>query len=141
MSLQAARIEFTRCLGKLLAFGEENGFALMLDESKRGKQQAEWNATHCGRFIDGVRCERTRGVHGMPAVQHPFIPVGIQNSVHTLGLAVDLYIMVDGQISNDFNSYATLGGCWKAMHGLARWGGDFKNLDLGHFSFEWGGRK
>lgn len=141
MSLQAARIEFTRCVAKLLAFGLENGYALMLDEGKRGKQQAEWNATHCGRYFNGVRCEKTRGVHGTPNVQHSFTPVGIKESVHNSGLAIDLYIMVDGQISDDFGAYATLGGCWKAMHGLARWGGDFENLDLGHFSFEWKGRK
>ena len=71
-----------------------------------------------------------------------FKPIGIAKSVHCNGLAVDLYIIEDGEISNERAGYEALGAYWKSLHPLARWGGDFEGFpDLGHFSFEWEGRK
>ena len=139
MTLQAARIEFTKCLGRLLAFGEANGFALMIDETKRAQAAADWNANHCRIFVQGKRCERPMAIHG--ALDHAFKPIGSAKSVHLNGLAADIYIIEDGRISNDKGKYAILAGHWKALHGLARWGGDFEGFpDLGHFSFTWEGR-
>lgn len=61
---------------------------------------------------------------------------GIKNSVHTKKLAVDLFRVVDGSVTWDLAEYVPLGTQWKSMHPLARWGGDFRNRDGVHFSFE-----
>ena len=140
MNLQAARIAFTKNLGRLILKGDELGFKLLIDEVKRDPRTAKWNATHCRiRVEDGRRCEMTPEQHA--SLDHAFKPIGIEKSVHIQALAADIYIMVNGEISNDREGYATLGQFWKSLHYLARWGGDFEGFpDLGHFSFTWDGR-
>ncbi len=39
------------------------------------------------------------------------------------------------------HDYKVLGDKWKTMHSLARWGGDFRRADGGHFSLEHNGVK
>lgn len=140
MTLLETRIEFTKCLGDLIRFaGEHRGYDLIIDETKRSQVTATWNATHCRVVVGGKRCEKlkTDTVHR----SHEFKSIGIAKSVHIQGLAADLYIIVDDEISNDRDEYAVLGEFWKGLHSEARWGGDFKGFpDLGHFSFTWDGR-
>jgi len=65
---------------------------------------------------------------------------GIVNSVHTLRLAVDLNLFVDGVYQADSRAYAALGAFWKSLDTDARWGGDFqKRPDGNHFSFQHNG--
>lgn len=136
MTLLEARIEFTRCLGDLLAFAKASDLDMMIDETKRHPMVAQWNATHCKVRLGDKRCERTRDEH--PSTGHAFKAIGIAKSVHIQGLAADIYIIKNGAISNDTHGYAVLGNYWKTLHDLARWGGDFE--DYGHFSFTWEGR-
>jgi hypothetical protein len=65
---------------------------------------------------------------------------GILNSIHRLKMAIDLFRYLDGNVTWDADDYQEMGEKWKSMHPLARWGGDFKNRDAVHFSFEHGGR-
>ena len=65
--------------------------------------------------------------------------IGIKSSVHTKKLARDLFAVVGGRVSWDLEAYAPLGEEWKRRHTLARWGGDFRNRDAVHFSFEHNG--
>lgn len=60
---------------------------------------------------------------------------GIKNSNHRKYLARDLFRVVNGAISWNFDDYIEMGAKWKSMHPLARWGGDFKSRDAVHFSF------
>lgn len=138
------RIAFTYCVGELLAFAEKYGYRVVLCEAMRAPQQAEWNATHCAvKSVSGVRCERLRAdpIHGR---EHIFRPVGIRGTLHQMGLAIDLLIMVQGQdgawkIDERIDGYRALGDYWKTLHELARAGVDFG--DSGHFGFEHDGRK
>lgn len=112
MTLGEKRVLFTGLLGGLLAYAAEQGILVALDEVKRGKQQAEWNAAH---------------------------GVGIVNTLHGLALAADLLLYrraADGSLvyvsDGDAPEYARLGAWWKAAHELTCWGGDFGDPD--HFS-------
>lgn len=140
-----ARIAFTRSVGILLASATAFGLDSILNECLRSPEAAKWNATHCRVPANGRRCEATPDspIHRVPAAgSHTFRPIGIANSVHCLGLAVDLYFIDGGSISNARDVYARLGVVWKSLHPLARWGGDFDDgHDVGHYSFEWKGRK
>lgn len=64
---------------------------------------------------------------------------GIKNSVHTKKLARDLFRVVNGRVSWRLEDYAAIGAEWKSRNPLARWGGDFRNRDAVHFSFEHNG--
>lgn len=133
MSALQARIDFSADVGRLLSYARTLGFEFVIDEVRRGEQQAEWNATHC-RYIegDGKRCERRYTDHGK--FEHEFKPIGIRDSEHTRGRAIDLYIIIDAAISNDAELYERLGAKWKELHKDNVWGGDFEGFaDLGHF--------
>lgn len=137
------RIDFTRCVGVQIVFATQQGIDLIVDQTRRSKMEAEWNASHCRQYLGRNRCERT---YSDPAHKqggsHSFQPIGIADSVHINGLGVDTYGIVDGKLSNDPVLYGILGEHWKTLHSLARWGGDFESFkDYGHFSFEYQGRK
>lgn len=62
-------------------------------------------------------------------------------SMHYIRLAVDLNLFVAGAwVAKDHPAWQELGAVWKAMDPQARWGGDFKSVDLNHFSFEHDGK-
>lgn len=108
MSLNAKQAEFTRCLGRLLVWCEDNNIHVIGAELYRTPAQARLYASE-GR--------------------------GIVNSVHTKKLAIDLFIYKDGTVSWEMDDYAAIGAYWKSLNEVARWGGDFKNRDAVHFSF------
>lgn len=112
MSLNAKQVEFTRHMAEFQVWAFDNGFQLIEAESFR----PHWVAEEYAR----------RGK-------------GIKNSVHTKKLARDLFLVVDGRVTWDADAYAPLGEEWKRRHPLARWGGDFRNRDAVHFSFEHNG--
>lgn len=57
---------------------------------------------------------------------------GVENSLHTLRLACDLNLYVDGRYQTDTEAYRVLGEYWESLGGS--WGGDFG--DGNHFSIE-----
>ena len=135
MTLLDDRIAFTRCLGQLLTHAADSGLDVVVCEVLRSQAGATWAANHCAKVVDGERCEQVRmhPVHD----HHTFVSIGSARSVHLHGLAVDLYVIVNKQISNDPMHYAAMALFWKSLlPGRARWGGDFSTADLGHFSFE-----
>lgn len=104
--------EFLYALGRLLIWSHDEGYQLTGGELYRTPEQCEWNA-----------------VRGL----------GIANSLHSKRLAIDLNIIIAGQLAMDILEYRPLGAFWKGLHPLARWGGDFHSRDAGHFSFQYGG--
>lgn len=138
MKLLEKRVLFSNCLLQLLNKIKFSEYDCMIEEVRRGKQQTEWNATHCKQFVSGTRCERTKEQHGPLA--HSFAPIGIDKSVHLNGLAVDLILVLNGYPVWAVGPYREFGVFWKSLHELCRWGGDFPG-DSGHFSLEHGGRK
>ena len=57
---------------------------------------------------------------------------GIQNSLHTLKLAVDLNLFKDGKYLTSTEAHRPLGEWWEQQHELCRWGGRFG--DGNHYS-------
>lgn len=117
--LLAKQQRFVALVATLINWAYANGYALTLGEAYRTPQQAQWNAEH-GK--------------------------GIAKSLHTLRLAIDLNLFVNGEFRTDLESYRPLGEYWKTLDPLARWGGDFRdahgnqNPDANHFSLTWDGR-
>lgn len=64
---------------------------------------------------------------------------GIKNSLHTLGLAIDINLYKDGVWQTTTEAHRQFGEWWKQQHELCRWGGDFK--DGNHYSMEHNGVK
>lgn len=105
---------FAQCVGLLLVWIYENGYAVTFGEAYRTKEQAEWNRAHGS---------------------------GIANSLHCQRLAIDLNLFLDGDLLVSRDAYEPLGMFWKTLHEDARWGGDFSKPDSDHFSLEWQGVK
>ncbi len=112
MSLNEKQARFTRCVGMLIAYATRRNMGVILAEAFRTPEQA------------AIYAEQGKG---------------IKNSVHTKKLAVDLFRYKDGTVSWDQADYKELGDYWKGLDDDARWGGDFRNRDAVHFSFEHNG--
>lgn len=104
--------EHVECVAKLISYAYAQGYQFTWGEAFRTAVQAQWDADH---------------------------HTGIKNSVHCLRLAVDLQLFKDGTYLTDPTAYKFLGTYWKALHPLARWGGDFSTVDADHFSFTYQG--
>lgn len=104
---------FARMVGRLLSYAAEQGIRVAGREWWRTSQQALWY------FLRGL---------------------GIRNSVHCVGLGLDLCVYsAEGEYLTDLESYRLLGEFWESMGGC--WGGRFTRCDPGHFSLEWEGRR
>lgn len=65
----------------------------------------------------------------------------MDNSLHYIRLAADINLFVDGVWKDeDCPEWQTIGAYWKGLHSLCRWGGDFTEKDLNHFSLEHNGK-
>jgi hypothetical protein len=95
-------------VAKLITFAYENGYQLTFGEALRTPEQAKLDAQ--------------KGI-------------GIENSLHTIKLAIDLNLFKNGTYLTSTGDYKPLGDYWKTLHPLCRWGGDFKSRPDGdHFS-------
>ena len=109
MTLSEQRRLFAKNLAELIDFIYARGDECEIEEVKRSAAQAQQNAD--------------KGA-------------GIANSLHLIGLAVDLSMFVHGEFRDDLEAYLAAGEYWKSLHPLNRWGGDFKKIDVDHFSSE-----
>jgi hypothetical protein len=79
------------------------------------------------------------------AVEYAKRGMGIPNSLHTLRLARDKNLVIDGKVSFTPADYKLAGDIWKEVGPIfkieAAWGGDFKSVDAVHFSCVWQGVK
>lgn len=64
---------------------------------------------------------------------------GIKKSLHTIKLAIDFNLFIDGVYRRDTPAYQKMGEYWESLDPLARWGGRFN--DGNHFSITFGGFK
>ena len=113
MTLSQKQQQFTRMVGKLIAWADANGYALTFGEAYRTPEQAKLNAKS---------------------------GAGIANSLHTLRLAVDFNLFINGQYQTSTEAYTPLGEYWESLGGV--WGGRFKTRpDGNHFSLEHNGVK
>lgn len=120
MTLREQRCLFTRLLASLIKHAFELGYEVSLEEVMRSKVQAQANSAS---------------------------GAGISNSLHTIGLAADMNLYINGDWQQSSEAHRQLGAYWKSLHKLARWGGDFRDSqgrpksDGNHYSLEWQGRK
>ena len=69
---------------------------------------------------------------------------GIEHSLHTQRLAIDLNLFVNGVYQTDSAAYTALGEWWEAQSGdgiVCCWGGRFTPPDGNHMSVAHDGRK
>jgi hypothetical protein len=59
--------------------------------------------------------------------------IGVLDSQHLDGLAVDLVLWREGDPLKDFEAYRFLGEIWQTLSPFNRWGGDFPRKDGDHF--------
>lgn len=120
MNLSQKQRLFIRYLGTLITWAYKSGYELTGGDLFRSQEQATANAA---------------------------AGTGIKNSLHSLRLAVDLNLWIDGSYVTDSFAYKPLGDYWKSLDPLCRWGGDFKDAngrpkpDGNHFSIEHEGVK
>ena len=131
LSLGQKQEIFAGLLPQLITRAYEMGLRVRLKELLRAPVQAEWYATHC------AVCKKEEPFHAY--ADHEFKAIGIKNSLHCDGLALDLVLFLDGEPLWSTESYRELGEYWESLHELCYWGGHFG--DGGHFSFMDGGRK
>ena len=101
--------QFAQDAAKLIQQAAVLGYGVTFGEAWRTPEQAQWNADH---------------------------GLGIQCSLHLQRLAIDLNLFVAGAYQADDHTgcYGTLGSFWKSMGPDHYWGGDFKMVDLDHYS-------
>lgn len=115
MTLREQQSLFMRLLPRLIDFAYDNGYELTGGQLLRTQSEANANAAS---------------------------GAGIKNSLHRLGLAIDLNLFKDGKFLTTSDNHRPLGEYWKSLHPLCRWGGDFKpKPDGNHYSLEWEGVK
>ncbi|EJP6015793.1 M15 family metallopeptidase, partial [Escherichia coli] len=103
---------FAVMIADLIHWAQEHGYRLTFGEAYRTPEQAALNAKS-GK--------------------------GIRNSLHTLRLAVDFNLFINGKYQADTDAYRPLGEYWESIGGT--WGGRFSRADGNHFSLEHNGVK
>jgi len=114
MTLREAQSLHVRLTAILIDYIYQEGYEATWGETVRSKAQAEANAQS---------------------------GAGISNSLHLIGLAVDINLFKDGVYLPSTEAHAVFGAYWRSLHALARWGGDFPHKpDGNHYSITWEGR-
>ncbi|EEQ1649925.1 M15 family metallopeptidase [Escherichia coli] len=112
MKLSEKQQLFAVMIADLIHWAQEHGYRLTFGEAYRTPEQAALNAK-TGK--------------------------GIRNSLHTLRLAVDFNLFINGEYQTDTDAYRPLGEYWESIGGT--WGGRFSRADGNHFSLEHNGMK
>jgi hypothetical protein len=113
-TLSEKRCRFTHDAALLVFQAEQLGFNVAYDEIKRRQVEADANAA---------------------------AGIGIKNSLHLLGLAVDLMLYKDGVYLTETSDYEPLGVWWESLGEDHCWGGRFSKPDGDHFSITHNGVK
>lgn len=114
MTLASKQRTFTRNVATLIGWAYVNGYELTFGDAFRSPECAALNAR---------------------------MGTGISKSLHTLRLAVDLNLFRNDRYLALSADHAPMGGYWKTLHELNRWGGDFAKPDGNHYSMEHEGVK
>lgn len=115
MTLRQKQSEFVLAVSDLIQEADDRGYSLTLGEAWRSPEEAK-------RLAKAKK--------------------GISNSLHTIRLAIDLNLFIDGVYQKDTEAYRPLGEWWEKQSTRELtyvWGGHWG--DGNHFSFSHGGRK
>jgi hypothetical protein len=103
---------FAGMVARLLLKAQEMGYEVTLGEAYRTPEQAALNAK---------------------------VGIGIRNSLHSLRLAIDVNLFLNGAWLIGTHDHRPLGEWWESIGGS--WGGNFSRPDGNHYSLEFEGRK
>lgn len=88
------------------------------------------------RLIDKMVSDGYTPLHGRDGLKH------MKNSLHFLGLAVDIDLFKDGKYLTATEDHKPFGEFWESLDADCCWGGRFKdNPDGNHYAIGYGGRK
>jgi hypothetical protein len=113
-SLRQKRSRFSRSVPLLLQYMTALGYEYTINEVVRTQAQANANAAS---------------------------GAGISNSLHLVGLAIDVNLFKDGAFLETSDAHAPFGAFWKSLGDDYFWGGDFAKKDGNHYSIGMDGRK
>lgn len=130
MTTNEKQVEFMRTLAAFLMWCFQNEILVIGGELFRSPEQAAINA------LPNKSTIRAKVFKLLGLVLKRNRKVGIKGSVHRHKCAIDLFRYLGGTVTWRAEDYQSMGDKWKSMHPLARWGGDFRNRDVFHFSFE-----
>ena len=117
MTLIEIQQAFTKLVAALILYAHEKGYGFTFGEALRPPELAKLYAKQ-GK--------------------------GIRNSLHCIGLAIDLNLFKNNQYLDSTEAHRPLGEYWESLArpGLTTvWGGRFKKPDGNHYSIEYQGRK
>lgn len=117
LSLREKQSAFVILVGRLIAEATARDYALTFGETYRSPEEAA-RLAHEG--------------------------LGIRHSLHTVRLAIDLNLFIDGTYQARSDAYEPLGTWWEAQSTgdlVCAWGGRFSTPDGNHFSIEHEGRR
>jgi hypothetical protein len=106
MKLSDHQWAFLKDIATLILFAEDQGYKLTGGELERTKEQAKINAD--------------KGI-------------GIDDSLHSKRLALDLNLFIDGVYRRDSEAHRPLGEFWESLSPHNNWGGDFSKPDGNHY--------
>lgn len=140
--LSQLRMDHTECVALLVLEAKRQGYRCSMQEAARSDEQAIINSLGQQGRDAVARLIYTAFPRLAEALVNNGKNNGVVNSVHSVGLAVDLNLFRDGIYLSSSEDHAKLGAYWKTLHPLARWGGDFRpRPDGNHYSFEYNGVK
>lgn len=123
----------------LLQYITDQGYEWKYGETMRSDEQAEINALgFSGRY---ALCTLIKDKFPLlcEKIRNNFKHNGVRNSVHQLGLAIDIHLFKNGEYLTKTEDHRIFGEWWKTVDPDARWGGDWG--DGNHYSFEHNGVK
>lgn len=99
-------------------------------------QRQELHARCLGRLLARIEASGYQARGGDWRARDGHMP----NSLHYIGLAVDINLFKDGDFLTHSEDHRPFGEFWKGLHPLCRWGGDFTKPDGNHYSVTFAGR-
>lgn len=133
---------FSLALSHLIREAFVMGYQIRMGEVRRSDEQAEINALGAagrGSLVAHLRRYPTTIFRLLADKIANNTGSGIRDSLHEMGLAVDLHLFRDGVYLNRSEDHRPLGGWWKRQSPDHRWGGDWG--DGNHYSIEHEGKK
>ena len=127
MTLRQTQSAFVFCIGRLIEYAYDQGYEHTFGDGSILPLGPDGKGRKASHALTGLPLRVRDAVH-------------MADGQHYKALAQDFNLFVAGRWISDGGAreWRALGAYWKALHPLARWGGDFG--DANHFSFTTDGK-